>query len=170
MVNRRDLARIMGVAMNTVDAFVDRGMPVERRGGRGNPWAFDVVACFRWRLEYEVATAVGASTRDITLADAERRKTIAAAILAEIKVSEQLRSVVKVEDVARIWEGRIVSAREAFIGIPQRLAPLLVGESDQTRIEEQIGREITRALEELAERPDADESGHDGEPDAKEPA
>lgn len=72
--------------------------------------------------------------------------------------------MVKVEDVSRIWEGRIVASRETFQGIAQRIAPLLVGESDQGRIESTIEKEITRALDELAtwepaEDPDADEDG-----------
>lgn len=162
-VNRREIARLLGVSMPTVSDWVDRGLPVVNRGSRGIPWAFDVAACFAWRLEYELANAVGASTRDVTREDAEKRKIIADAILAEIKVAEQLRSVVKVEDVSRIWEGRIVASRETFQGIAQRIAPLLVGESDQGRIESTIETEIARALEELASWEPAEDPDGDGE-------
>lgn len=160
-VNRREIARLLGVSMPTVTDWVDRGLPVVDRGSRGIPWVFDVAACFAWRLEYELANAVGASTRDVSREDAEKRKIIADAVLAEIKVAEQLRSVVKVEDVARIWEGRIVASRETFQGIAQRLAPLLVGETDQGRIESTIEREIDRALEELASWEPAEDSDDD---------
>lgn len=165
-VNRRDIASVLGISMPTVDSWVDRGMPVVTRGGRGVPWAFDVAACVRWQLDHELANAVGESAKDLSLEQAEKRSAIADAILKEIKVAEQMRSVVKVEDVARVWEGRIVASRETFQGIAQRLAPLLVGESDQGRIEQQIAQEIDRALVELAEGtgvPDPEDSDADSD-------
>lgn len=162
-VNRRELARVLSVDMNTITAYVDRGMPVDRPGSRGVPWTFDVAACVRWRLDYELAQHASRSTKDIDREEAERRLVIADATLKEIRVAEAMRAVVKVEDVSRIWEGRIVASRETFQGIAARLAPILVGEQDQATIEEHIDREIERALNELAtwEPEDLEDDGDD---------
>lgn len=165
-LNRTGIAQVLGVSMNTVSDWVERGMPVVQRGSRGVPWTFDAAACVRWQLDYELANAKGEESKDVTLDDAIRRSTIADAILKELKVAEQRRSVVKIEDVARIWEGRIIAARETFLGISQRIAPLIVGESDQARIEEQIDLEVRRALEELAEgRPSEDDADDESDAD-----
>lgn len=148
--NRRELAHVLGVSLMTVDDWIRRGMPVQSRGSRGVAWSFDLQACVRWRIDWELAQATSRSTKDISFEEAERRQVIADATLKEIKVAEALREVVRVEDVARVWEGRIVASREAFLGIAARLAPILVGELDQSRIEQIIEDEIARALTELA--------------------
>lgn len=170
-VNRTDIARILGVSMPTVSDWVSRGMPVVTRGARGVPWVFDVPACVRWRLDWELAQQTSRSTKDLTLEEAERRQVIADATLKEIKVAEALREVVRVEEVSRLWEGRIIASREAFLGVAARLAPILVGEQDQQRIEQTIDDEIARALHELAswepddpsDLEDADDGGDDSE-------
>jgi len=164
--NRRELAVLLGVSMPTIDSWVTRGLPVVQRGSRGVAWQFDVADCFAWRLDYEVAKAA-AQTENVSLADAERRKRVADARLAEIELSERLRQVVRVEDTARLWEGRIVAARETLLQTPKRLAPTLVGEDDRQAIEETIEREIHRALEELAEwEPDEDPGANSDDSDA----
>lgn len=160
-VNRRDLARVLSVSMPTITDWVDKGMPVVNRGTRGIPWVFDVATCVRWRLDYELANAKGAESRDITREDAERRSIVADAILKEIKLAELQRSVVRIEEVSRIWEGRIVASRETFLGLGARLAPQLVGETDQVRIETVIDDEVARALNEMAEWEPDEEIGED---------
>lgn len=166
-VNRTDIAKILGVSMPTISDWVARGMPAVQRGARGVPWSFDIAACVRWRIDWELAQATSRSTKDITFEEAERRQVIADATLKEIKVAEALREVVRVEDVSRLWEGRIVASREAFLGISARLAPILVGEQDQQRIEQVIEDEIARALNELAawEPDDPSDLEHDGSGD-----
>lgn len=148
--NRNEIARVLGVSLPTITDWIGRGMPVVERGGRGAPWVFDVPACVCWRIDWELAQQTSRSTKDLTLEEAERRQTIADATLKEIKVAEALREVVRVEEVSRLWEGRIIASREAFLGVAARLAPILVGESDQQRIEQAIEDEIGRALTELA--------------------
>lgn len=168
--NRRELATVLGVSVMTIDDWISRGMPVVSRGSRGVAWSFDLTACVRWRIDWEIAQATSRSTKDITFEEAERRQVIADATLKEIKVAEALREVVRVEEVSRIWEGRIVASRETFLGIAARLAPILVGESDQQKIEQIIEEEVGRALHELAawEPDDPTDIDADGSGDAEE--
>ena len=162
-VNRTEIARVLGVTPPTVTDWVAKGMPVVQQGARGVPWVFGVAECVRWMVDYQIAQATE-SSKDVGLEEAERRRTIADARLKEIKLSQELRKVVKVEDVARVWEGRIVASRETFLAIAARLAPELVGEDDHQAIEARIEEEIEGALRELAqwepdEAPDDEASG-----------
>lgn len=169
-VKRREIARLLGVSIVTIDDWVSRGMPVASKGSRGVASLYDVAACFRWKLDYELAEATARSTQDLSLADAERRQVIADATLKEIKVAEALRQVVRVEDVSRLWEGRTVASRETFLGFAARLAPILVGQTDQSEIEAILEREIGKALDELAawepdDPSDLEDDGDEGHAD-----
>lgn len=163
--NRRELARILGVSVMTLDEWIARGMPILERGSRGIAWTFDVPACVKWRIDWEIAQATNRSAKDVSFEEATRRQIIADATLKEIKVAEALREVVRVEEVSRLWEGRIVASRETFLGIAARLAPVLVGQEDQQQIEQLIDDEIARALHELASWEPDDPSDIDGDGD-----
>ena len=153
---------MLGVSLPTLTDWIDKGLPVAARGSRGVAWAFDVAECFAWRLDYAIANALP-SVENVALADLEKRKLATETQLKEIELAERRRQVVRVEDVARIWEGRIVASRETFQGIAARLAPILVGEEDPQEIEAQIEKEIDAALCQLAdwepdEPPDDDDA------------
>lgn len=47
-VNRNQLANIFGVALTTVDRWVDAGCPVVDKGKKGTPSVYDTVEVFKW--------------------------------------------------------------------------------------------------------------------------
>lgn len=59
IVSRRRLARIMGVSLPTVDAWVRRGCPVVAPPGpeTGYAYRFDTAAVVRWRMDVAARAA-----------------------------------------------------------------------------------------------------------------
>ncbi len=67
IVNRRRLARIMGVSLPTVDGWVRRGCPLLARPSRetGYAYRFDTAAVVRWRMvEARCAASLGGREED----------------------------------------------------------------------------------------------------------
>lgn len=148
-LNRKELASLLGVSLPTVTDWIERGLPVLQRGARGVPWKFDAAECVSWMRDFDATKAAAGS--DIGEKEAQRRILAADAQTKEINLAELQRKVVRIEDVDRIWEGRVVAARETLLPIAKRLAPELVGEEDRKEIEARIRDEIERGLTDLSE-------------------
>jgi phage terminase Nu1 subunit (DNA packaging protein) len=56
--NRAQLAEFWGVALTTIDIWIRRGCPVIRRGSRGVPAVFDILAVAEWRYAAKTAAVV----------------------------------------------------------------------------------------------------------------
>jgi len=161
LVTSGELARLLGRSPRQLERLLALGLPIAQPGGPGRPHAFRPADCFAWLLEHEIQTAA-ADTRDMDQAEAERRKIVADARLAEIKLAEALRAVVLVEDVARLWSDRCAAAREVLAPVPARLAEQLVGLGDEREIERILEAGVDEALHELAEwEPEELEEGAD---------
>ena len=52
VVNRVELAKILGVSLPTIDAYVRRGCPYVSKADRekGIPWEFNTAAVIDWRI------------------------------------------------------------------------------------------------------------------------
>lgn len=118
----------------------------------------------RGQVEQAVATqktanALPATTRRDDVFDGEsatswdearRRREVAEAQLAEIKLSETMGDLIRVSEVKAALAGKISSMREAFLQIPSRLVPVLVAESDPVKIHRLLEDELNTALKFVA--------------------
>jgi hypothetical protein len=75
------------------------------------------------------------------LADAERAELELALFKNQLHTSDA---------VLFVWSGRIGASRKRLLAVPTRLAPHLVGETDQKKIYNAIYGEITMALEDVS--------------------
>ena len=101
-------AATLGVSRNTVAGWIAKGCPVVSRADRdrGVEWRLDVGQVHAWRVDTAVREAVaGYRTVDgdkITKDEADRRRAVAMAIVAEGEADQALGSVVDVESGGRI--------------------------------------------------------------------
>ncbi|MEW6520772.1 MAG: terminase small subunit [Thermodesulfobacteriota bacterium] len=58
-VNRKELAKLFGVAPTTVDAWVSRGCPVILKDGKGRPSQYDTADVFKWCLRTQCGLMCG---------------------------------------------------------------------------------------------------------------
>jgi hypothetical protein len=75
------------------------------------------------------------------LADAERSELELALFKGQLHTSDA---------VLFVWSQRVGASRKRLLAVPTRLAPHLVGETDQKKIYNQISDEITAALEDVS--------------------
>ncbi len=160
IVNRSELATILGVSLPTVSAWIREGMPIESPGRKGVPWQIDTAAVIGWVRQRDVAKVVG-DTADVSTAEAEARELRARAALREIELAEKRMEVVSVEDSVRIVTDLAVTIRQQMRGIGARVAPMLVGEEDALKIESTIESEVDGALAVLATYDPTDSDGDD---------
>ena len=142
LINKRGLARMLGVSIPTVSAILDRypDFPVEARGKVGLEWRFntaDVQAFLAGKRAEETATA--SATRDTHFAQAssrlakadkgaapvlsaQERLTYARALAAEDKLARERSQLVRVDDM-RAKMGPVYSALGAFLqSVPAKWA------------------------------------------------
>lgn len=75
VMNRVQLASLMGVHEDTVTDFARNGMPVLRRGGAGKEGQYDVVDCMAWWREQQGKNAKEAAQTRLYQANAQRAET-----------------------------------------------------------------------------------------------
>ncbi|BEP42250.1 hypothetical protein [Variovorax sp. V15] len=82
--------------------------------------------------------------------DSRGRREAAEAELAELKVAEQRRELIRVSAVELVWAASLAAAREHLLQVRARLGPLLAAETDVFKIEQLLDEEHSKALQLLA--------------------
>ncbi len=148
-VTQGELAAFYGVDYRTIPQWVKRGCPIKSKGGRGKSHTFDSVAVARWREE-QIAAALAGDQETQDAEELKRRKLAGETTLIEIDVLKARGEVVLIDDVVREYTDAVLACKAHLRNIPLRVAPLVVGETDETRIKDVILSEIDSALDELA--------------------
>lgn len=84
---------------------------------------------------------------------ARTRREQAMADLAELEYQEKLGSVVPIEEVRQSLAAMVKTTRDRILGTARRLAPLLVGKSDEAEVADKIHQELEDALRSLSVEP-----------------
>jgi hypothetical protein len=87
---------------------------------------------------------------EAALLAAKLRKALADAERAELELKLFKNELHTSDAVLFVWSARIGASRKRLLAVPTRLAPHLVGETDQKRIYNALYNEITAALEDVA--------------------
>jgi len=86
---------------------------------------------------------------EAALRAAKLRKALADAERAELELKLFKNELHTSDAVLFVWSARIGASRKRLLAVPTRLAPHLVGETDQKRIYNALYNEITAALEDV---------------------
>lgn len=158
IVNRAGLADVLGVNVTTVDARIKRGMPYLKRsdGTRGNEWEFDTAEVINWLIDKAKAEAAPSGSdnpKDIQK-ELITRKLTAETEIAELELLKKKQQVVFIDDAVATTANAVTVLRQRFLTLPRRIAPLVLGETDEEIAKEIIEREVIDVLEELANNVD----------------
>ena len=131
-VSLKVAAATLGLSRNTLSSWIAKGCPVVSQADRdqGVEWRLDVAAIHKWRVEFAVKEAVAGYQTEgggVSKEEADRRRAVAMAIVAEIEADLAQKSVVYVENVGRLVEGEYSVVRAAVMGMPSKLADRCVG-------------------------------------------
>lgn len=161
VVNKREMASILGVTERTLSEWQKLGLPFVRGKGRGSSNHYQTPKVIEWMVAREVSqTPAGESARD-------RHARLQGDVL-EITLAEKRRELIPAAEVEPEWNASVVAARQALLTVPLRVAPLLStmgGSVDAIR--ELLAEAISDALTRLA---NDDESGAPGHGEAGPPS
>ncbi len=151
MMNKTELCAALGKSQNTIDRWVTLGCPVaERSTGRGQGWKFDSAAVVdwfvRWKIDQQQGNAVTADMEEL-----RRRKLQAETTLIEAELREKLRRLAPVAHMRAAMNIFAAMTRERMRQLPSRIAPQLIGETDERRFKQIMGDEIDQALTDAAQ-------------------
>lgn len=155
VVNKRDMASILGVSEATLTDWQRKGMPHVKSAGRGRSNHYQTAKVIAWMIAREVAqTPAGESARD-------RHARLQGDVL-ELELAAKRREFVPVTEIRPAWVSFVTSARQALMTVPVRLAPLLTTMDQVDAIRELLTEELRAALTKLA-HDDDDEPGTAGD-------
>ena len=87
--------------------------------------------------------------RPQTYEEARRRRELAEAHLAELKLAEQQADLIRVATVRTAVARLAAGLRDSLMQIPGRLAPVLAAESSQTAVHDHLVAELRQVLEQV---------------------
>ncbi len=152
IVNRTELADILGVSLSTIDARIKKGLPFESKGREGRSYEFDTAKVINWTIEQIKEQHSNKVPLSDSFSEAKRRKLNAEAKKAEIELAKELGLVVMLDDVLPSFNEALMSLRTQLLNLPRRLTPLLLGETDEDVAKDVIEKEIDLILTEAQER------------------
>jgi len=148
IVNRIELASVLGVSAPTVDKRVEEGMPfVDRpdtaKGSR--EWRFETADVIKW-----LVTEGGKGTKESARDNAELRERVAIASLKELELGQRQKVLVHVDEVAEVVNEQFAVIKSRMQAIPSRLAQQIAIESDPVKCRSMLREEVNLALEAIA--------------------
>jgi phage terminase Nu1 subunit (DNA packaging protein) len=122
--SREEIAEILGVEVRTITNWIKHHPDFPSRVD-GKHRKFPIARCVTWKIDRAVADAIAsmAPKAPADLADAEKRRAIADAEFAEIRVQKLRGEVVLVEDARKEVEAAFARVRARFVAIPGEYAP-----------------------------------------------
>jgi phage terminase Nu1 subunit (DNA packaging protein) len=149
-----EAASILGLHRNTLKKWIDEGCPVVSRADRdrGVEWEIAPADVLDWRVRRSVDDAVAAiqdGAGNVSVAEANRRKAVANAILAEIEADQALRSVVRIADVLDAVVSEYAGLRSNLGNVGAKVAGRAATMTSAPAIQELVDDEIRLSLEAL---------------------
>lgn len=160
LLTQMQLADVLGVTTRQIRNLEARGLPIDESTGTK---LYPKRQCQRWYIEFKQEEALGRAEREQTtdLEEAQRRKVLAEARLAEIKVLREEGRLVPLETVEAIHAETGDRLRAVLVNAPSNYAIHLeragVEPAVAQEILEQLAEELIRALRGVADDLEADD-------------
>lgn len=124
-MNRSQIAQVFGVSVVTIDAWVRKDCPFEKKGRNGAQYEFSLPAVITWRVEQLVSQAMGMFRSGDDIKTAEKRLAFAQAEIKELELAEKQGVLINTEAAAKLVERGIMETRSQLLALPTKLAPRL---------------------------------------------
>jgi phage terminase Nu1 subunit (DNA packaging protein) len=160
IVNQRELAEIVGVANNTLQAWRSEGMPcLATADKKGQAARYDTAAVIDW-LRGRAAGSAGEDT--INARYEQARLTKLKADNEALDVAQKEGTLIEAAAVAEVWDRLLGNFRSRLLSLPSGMADELAPLTDPREIQAVLKIIINQVLEELANA-DAEEICSDTE-------
>jgi len=129
-VNKAELEQILGLSHTTLTEYQEQGLPIEKRGSRGEEHEYDTAVVIDWLIE----RACARTGKDETMSEREARLR---GDMLEIELAKRRAVLVPMLEVQPLWDGMVL----AVAAYQRCLEWHLVGELEAAQ-----GLEAKRAL------------------------
>jgi phage terminase Nu1 subunit (DNA packaging protein) len=152
-VSLKELAAILHLSERRVRQIRDeQGIltPVPGTGGSTKAKKYRLEQCVPEYIDFKIAGAAESGNtivREKEQAEHERIKKK----ISEVKLRRLRQELLEAKDVEQFLTEMLVAFRARLVVIPQKLAPLVIAESDVNKIRDLLEGEIFEAIEELSE-------------------
>lgn len=126
IVNKRELAQIIGVSERTLTEWQREGMPMVVNSGRGSSNQYDTGAVITWRIAREVNGAKQESPKDRL--DRLRGDQV------ELELSQLRRELVNIAEIEPALGQYFSDAVALMVSMPDKYAPLISETADPDTI------------------------------------
>jgi len=148
IVNRSNLADVLGVALTTVDTYRRQGMPIAQEGSQGKEFQFDTKEVIEWLITLKVGGGEGGKVSTYEMSRA--REKAATARMKELQLEEMEGRMLDVDDIMAPIEEQYGVVKSRVQAIPGRMAQTLAPELSAAAVERMLKAEINQALAELS--------------------
>lgn len=152
VVNKRQLAEIMGVSQRTVTDWQQKGMPVRHLADRGHDNQYDTAEVIEWRLQQLLAGEKRESQK-------ERLERLQGDRL-ELELMRNCDELAEAIAADSMWEHAVLAARGVILGLGRRIKPEIDQRYDidlDLRIVDPITDEALTRLSEYHAAPEIDD-------------
>lgn len=145
-------AQLFGLAPNTLRRWIRQGAPVVESAdkGRGIPSKLDFAAIANWAIDRAVRDAIAETQTDggnISREEADRRKAVANAVVAEVEADDALKSVVSRHDADGVVADFLTALRAGLSPAAGHIAHATATMTDPNAIREYCEAEINRSMQ-----------------------
>lgn len=146
IVNKRQLSEILGVSEETLSTWQANGMPVKTLGSQGISGEYEPSVVIRWWMDRELDKVRSEQPRDrLARVQAER---------IEMDMAREREDLVPADEIAPVWHGHVVAARQAMLALPTEHAPRIRAAANDDAAIDLMAGAIEDALRRLSEDED----------------
>ena len=149
---KTELAELLQVSSQTIDAWRDKGLP---RQGRGKGTYYNIQDCIEWVVEYKVQQTLksgGVGSKLLSEKEAKAAKLHFEAKLKEYEYHQLRGDLVKVDRVEQYMNALTMQLKDAVLGIPFSWADKVIGLKDRPAAIELLDGLSRKLLDNLSEQ------------------
>jgi len=149
LVNKIELADLVGVTIPTITAWVKKGMPVHRVGNQGQAWQIDTAKALSWIVEH--CPPDGMATGTAEAGELRRRKLAAETQKAELELQKAAAKIVSLVSAIEAWDQTKKTIQTLAQELPKQAAKAAAQAETEDEIAMALTNEIERYLTHLAQ-------------------
>lgn len=151
LVNKSELAEIVGKTTQTLTTWQKNGMPIFADGRNGLSNQYQTADVIQWMIDREISKLSITGSEGHDYEQERARLTHHQANKTALEERQLKGELIHVEKVEYVW-GKFISAfRSKCLAVPSKIAPRVQLLSELAEIEQEIRTSIYDALEELSE-------------------
>lgn len=155
IVNKSELAEILGKSERTLTTWQKNGMPIALEGNRGSSHQYDTEEIIDWVVQQEINRRIeqhGASEDSFFDYESERAR-LTHHQANKVSLEEQVLQgkLIPSETVERVWSNMVASFRAKMLSIPTKAAHQFLSLSDLNESQDLLKDHVYEALDELSD-------------------